>query len=444
MSEQTYLIKPNLNQTYPVVSHGKGIYLFDTSGKKYLDGSSGAITSAIGHGVEQVLNDMMVQGNKVCFVHRGHFTNQPAEELAEALAKLAPGHLNQTFFVNSGSEATETAMKLAVQYWQERGCGSKNRIISRWISYHGITNGALSMSGHVIRRKRFASLLQDLPVISPPYLYRSLYQGDSSEVAERYAKELETAIERAGSENVAAFIAEPVIGAAGGVIIPPDGYFQRIREICDRYDILLIADEVMTGLGRTGKMFAMEHWGVVADIMTLGKGMSAGYSPIAAAVVSDSIVDTIRSNSGSIMGGHTYSANPLSCAAALSVVRYVEENDLVSNANEQGEYLLQGLNEIKVQSKWVGDVRGIGLMCGIEFVRDKKTKEPFTLDSHLTDKMLQACFNNGLIAYPATGAINGSAGDAMMIAPPLTISRSEVDELVDILQKSIAEVEQHL
>jgi adenosylmethionine-8-amino-7-oxononanoate aminotransferase len=284
----------------------------------------------------KLVEAMTEQARKVSFAYRSHFTSGAAEALAKKLSELAPGDLNWSFFVNSGSEATETAMKIAIQHWQEKGFERKNRIISRWTSYHGITMGALSMSGHVPRRKRFVPLLEDFPSISAPYCYRCPHNNETSGCKLKCADELETAIQRVGSENIAAFIAEPIIGASAGAVTPPDGYYQRIKEICETYDILFIADEVMTGIGRTGKMFAMEHWGVTPDIIALGKGMSAGYTPIAATMITDRVMEPILKGSKSIMAGHTYSANPLSAAISLEVLSYIEPRLVVCHSPRHG------------------------------------------------------------------------------------------------------------
>lgn len=291
--ENSFLIKPMLDEKYPTIDHGKGVYLVDDDGKKYLDAASGAVTANIGHGVEEIIEAMQVQAKKVSFVYRSQFTSEPAEKLAKKIAEWTPGELNWSFFVNSGSEATETAMKMAIQYWQEKGIQSKTKVLSRWVSYHGITMGALSMSGHPGRRARFVPLLEDLPAINPPYCYRCPYKLEAPSCGYLCAQELETAIKRIGADKIAAFIAEPIIGAAGGAIAPPKDYFKIIKEICDHNEILFIADEVMTGFGRTGTMLACEQWGVVPDIIALGKGMGAGYAPIAAAVASEKVMEPI-------------------------------------------------------------------------------------------------------------------------------------------------------
>ncbi|WP_258831850.1 aspartate aminotransferase family protein [Peribacillus frigoritolerans] len=442
--ERNHLIKPTLDQDYPTISHGNGIYLYDTDGKQYIDGSSGAVTASIGHGVLDIVEAMTEQARKVSFAYRSHFTSGSAEALAKKLSELAPGDLNWSFFVNSGSEATETAMKIAIQHWQEKGFERKNRIISRWTSYHGITMGALSMSGHVPRRKRFVPLLEDFPSISAPYCYRCPHNNESSGCKLKCADELETAIQRVGSENIAAFIAEPIIGASAGAVTPPDGYYQRIKEICETYDILFIADEVMTGIGRTGKMFAMEHWGVTPDIIALGKGMSAGYTPIAATMITDRVMEPILKGSKSIMAGHTYSANPLSAAISLEVLSYIERNDLVRAAEEKGQYLFKKLQGLAEKFDIIGDVRGKGLLLGLEFVSDRVSKTPFDLQIGLTPRLVNKAFAKGLIIYPAAGAIEGIAGDAVIISPPLIITNEEIDRLVMILEASLDELQQEL
>lgn len=444
MQGKTHVIKPELGMEYPVISHGQGIYLYTEDGKRFVDGCSGAVTVSIGHNVKAIIKAMQKQAERVAFVYRSQFTSRPAESLAEKLCMLAPGTLDWVFFVNSGSEATETAQKIAIQYWQEQGYAQKTKILSRWMSYHGITLGALSMSGHVLRRKRFVPLLEQSPSIPAPYCYRCPFNSRFDQCGLRCAEELEIAIQRIGAEYIAAFIAEPVIGAAGGAVTPPDGYYQKIKEICERHHILFIADEVMTGIGRTGRMFAIEHWGVEPDLIALGKGMSAGYTPMAATLVSEEIVRVIEQGSGMIISGHTYSANPLSAATSLAVLEYVLEHDLVHQAAIQGAYLKDKLEEIKQQSSIIGDVRGLGLLLGIELVADRENKEPFPLEREITARLVKKAFANGLLIYPAMGGINGQAGDAVLIAPPLTITKDEVDLLIELFTVSVFELESEL
>lgn len=440
----SYLIKPVLNREYPVVTHGKGIYLYDTKGKEYIDGSSGAVTASIGHSVKEITEAMKEQADKVSFVYRSQFSTEAAEKLAKKLKELSPGELNWSFFVNSGSEATETAMKIAIQYWQEKRQHEKTKIISRWMSYHGITMGALSMSGHLSRRERFEMTLQKYPAISAPYYYRDANGKTIEQCDEAYAAELEKEILKIGADRIAAFIAEPIIGAAGGAITPSATYFQKMKLLCDKYNILFIADEVMTGAGRTGKMFAMEHFRVVPDIMATGKGLSAGYTPIAATVVSDRVMDPILNGSNSIMSGHTFSANPQSAAVAVAVLNYIEKNKLVENAAQKGSYLREKLERIAEASEIIGDVRGKGLLIGIEFVKNKRSKQPFPRKVNLVNKVVNANFAEGLLVYPANAGKRGIDGDAVIIAPPLTITKEEADELVRRFKRGLDKTEKAL
>lgn len=444
MERRSNVIKPDLLKEYPMVSHGKGIYLYDIQGKRYLDGCSGALVANIGHGNVHVLKAMRDQTQKVAFTYRSQFTNQPSEELARTLACLAPGDLNWVFFVNSGSEATETAMKIAIQYWQEKGCPTKNRVISRWMSYHGITMGALSMSGHKARRKPFVQLLQDYPVALPPYCYRCPLGKKHPDCNLLCAGELERSIQLIGPENIAAFIFEPVIGASGGAIVPPEGYHEKVVEICRRYNVLLIADEVMTGFGRTGKMFAVEHWGIEPDIMAIGKGLSGGYTPIAATMVSDQIIQTIIKGTASIMSGHTFSANPLSSAVALSVVNYVLNHQLVEKASKNSKYMESKLRRLAQKHPITGDIRGMGMMWGIELVRDFATREPFEDTMGVAGMIINQAMDNGLIIYNASGGFVGPAGATFMVAPPLSITIREIDMLVNLLDLTLDQVESQL
>lgn len=424
------LIRPKMDDLYPVAVQGEGVYIFDADGKKYLDGSSGAVTAILGHAVPEIIDAMYNQSKRISFVYRSQFTTETAEALALKLSELVGDEQEfWSFFVNSGSEATETAMKIAIQHWQEQGDYRKNKVLSRWSSYHGITLGALSMSGHLERRKRFAPLLSDLPSISPP----------SADLAG--ADELDKAIRRKGADNVAAFIAEPIVGAAGGVLIPPDGYYERIREICDYHNVLFIADEVMTGIGRTGKMFGMHHWGVTPDIITLGKGMGAGYTPIAATMVSAKVMEPILAGTQSVMSGHTYSANPQSAATALAVLEYVERHNLVERSRVSGEYLLNKLNGLAANYPIIGEVRGKGLMIGVDFVEDSVTNRPFPKEAAVTAAFIKKARDNGLLIYPATGA-DGGDGDTVIVAPPLTINQAEMDELIWLFGKTTAELQE--
>ena len=431
--DRTYLIKPLLDETLPMIEYGKGVYLYDTEGKKYLDGASGAVTANIGHGVSEIIDAMQEQAKKVSFVYRSQFTSESAEKLAKKVAEMTPGDLNWCFFVNSGSEAVETAMKMAIQYWQEKGIHTKTKVLSRWVSYHGITLGALSLSGHTGRRARFVPLLEDFPVINPPYCYRCPYGLEAPSCGYLCAQELELAIKRIGADHIAAFIAEPVIGAAGGAIAAPKDYFKMIKKICEDHDILFIADEVMTGFGRTGSMLAMEQYDVIPDIVALGKGMGAGYAPIAAALASEKVIEPILAGTKMVMSGHTLSANPQSCAVSLAVLEYLEKNKIVSQVESMGDYLKNLLLQLKNQYSFIGDIRGKGLLLGVEFVEDTATKTPFPRKAMVTQNMIALAKEKGLLVYPAGAGIDGVNGDSIIISPPLTITKDEIRELVLLL-----------
>ncbi|MCM3652223.1 aspartate aminotransferase family protein [Metabacillus litoralis] len=443
--KRSLLIKPMMNDHYPTVTHGNGIYLYDTTGKKYIDGSSGAVTASIGHRVPEIIKAMDEQANKVSFVYRSQFTSEPAEMLARKLNEIVDADEDYwSFFVNSGSEATETAMKIAIQHWQEQGNYRKNKILSRWISYHGITLGALSMSGHVKRRERFVPLLEEYPSVSAPYCYRCPFNQTYPDCHLFCASDLEVAIQRIGTEHIAAFIAEPIVGAAGGVIVPPEGYYKKIKDICDQHHILFIADEVMTGIGRTGKMFGMDHWDVKPDIIALGKGMSAGYTAIAATLVSEKVMTPILKGSGSIMSGHTYSANPQSAAVALAVLDYIEKHRLIEKVKDNGDYLLGKLKALALTTDIIGDVRGKGLMIGIEFVADPTTKRSFTPETELTSKIVEKARDKGLLIYPASTGNEGVNGDAVILSPPFVITKEEIDQLVVLFEETISEIQSEI
>ncbi|MFK9093318.1 aspartate aminotransferase family protein [Bacillus salipaludis] len=437
--EKSFLIKPMLDELYPVIDYGKGVYLFDIEGNKYLDAASGAVTANIGHGTTEIIEAMQEQAKKVSFVYRSQFTSEAAEKLAKKIADWTPGELNWSFFVNSGSEATETAMKMAIQYWQEQGIQTKTKVLSRWVSYHGITLGALSMSGHTGRRARFVPLLEDFPVINPPYCYRCPYSLEAPSCGYMCANELETAIKRIGADQIAAFIAEPVIGAAGGAIAPPKGYFKTIKKICEDNNLLFIADEVMTGFGRTGTVLACEQWDVVPDIVAFGKGMGAGYAPIAAAVASEKVMAPILAGTKSVMSGHTLSANPQSCAVSLAVLEYLEKNEIIKEVEWKGVYLKNQLEILKGQFSFIGDVRGKGLLLGIEFVEVREMKTPFPRQAMITQKIVALAKEKGLLLYPAGAGIDGVNGDAIIVSPPLTITKREIESLVFLLKETFAD-----
>lgn len=413
-------IQPLLNKTYKKAKSAQGVYITDENGKKYLDGSSGAVACSLGHSHPKIVETIRQQAGKLQFVYRSQFNSDEAENLAAKLAALSPnGKYSKAFFVNSGTEAMETAMKVAIQYWQERSHPEKRHFISRWKSYHGITMGALSLSGHPIRRTRFESALAKFPVL------RSDLEKDA---IDRHVAEFREVIAKIGAEKIAAFVAEPVVGAAGTAIAPPEGYYSRMKTVCRDHNILFIADEVMTGLGRTGRWFGLDHWKESADIVAVGKSLGAGYAPIAATLMTDSVLEPIRSGSGLIMSGHTYSGHPLSCATALRVLEVVEEEKLLENVVARGKQLLDGLNTLQQKFDLIKAVRGKGLLLGIEFDPARKGFQAVLIDR---------CFENGLLVYPSVGGPEGKDENGILIAPPFIISKTEVEELLGILEAAI-------
>lgn len=434
----------SVRKKYHVVERGDGIYLYDQAGKRYIDACSGSAVSNIGHGNPKVIAALTAQAEKVAFTHLSRWTSEPLQKLAGMVAEMAPGSLNKLYLVSGGSEATESALKMARQYYLERdGVSNKYKVISRWKTFHGNTIGALSMTGDN-RRKKYTPLLLDFPKISPPYCYRCAYGKEPSSCGMDCAWELERVLNLVGAESVAAFIAEPVIGAASGAVVPPDGYFKVIREICDRHDILFIADEVMTGFGRTGSMFAMEQFGVVPDLITVAKGMSAGYVPLGGVVVKDEIYETFKKGSGVFVHGHTYGGNPLAAAVAVAVLEVLREENLVENSRVMGRYLLEELQEKLSGSPVIGDIRGRGLMQGVELVNDRATKAPFEPKLNVAEKATNVLMEHGVVVYPGTGAADGVAGDHFLLAPPLIITREQVDDLVQRMVLAFGELEKNL
>ncbi len=418
-------IQPLLNKVYPKATTANGVYIYDEYGKAYLDGSSGAVTCSLGHSHPRLIPYIKQQLDKLQFVYRSQFGSEEAEQLATRLFEHSPERIYaHSFFVNSGTEAIETAMKTAVQYWQEKGFPSKQQFITRWKSYHGITVGALSLSGHPLRRQRFESTLEKYPRLKADL---------ENDTLEKLTEEFVQVIESIGANHIAAFVAEPIVGAAGTALTPQAGYYQEMKKVCEHYQILFITDEVMTGLGRTGTWFGIEHWNTTADIVAIGKSLGAGYAPIAATLMTDEILEPIKNGSGLIMSGHTYSGHPLSCATANRVLEIIEEEQLLDNVNTQGEYIKQQLNVLKENYPVIQHVRGKGLMLGVEFDPARKGFQ---------QKLIERCFQNGLLVYPSVGGPEGKDENGILVSPPFIISRSEADELLAKLVQSLNEINQ--
>ena len=422
----------------PVAARGEGCYLYDESGKQYLDASGGAAVSCLGHGDQTVINAVKAQLDKLAYAHTGFFTSEPAETLADLLIEHAPGDLDRVYLVSGGSEAMEAALKLARQYFVEKGETGRGRLIARKQSYHGNTMGALSAGGNEWRRAQFGPLLIDMSHIDPCYAYRLKRDDESLEdYGLRAANLLEEELLRVGPENVMAFAAEPVVGATAGALTPAPGYFKRIREICDQYGILLILDEVMCGMGRTGSLFACEQDGVAPDILCIAKGLGAGYQPIGAMLCTRQIYETIEHGSGFFQHGHTYLGHPTAAAAGVAVVSSMLKRDLVGRAKSQGESLMRALNETFGQHANIGDIRGRGLFQGIELVADRDSKTPFDPSRKIAARIKAAAFEEGLICYPMSGTIDGKNGDHILLAPPFIIEDGQIGELVDKLGRAI-------
>lgn len=426
-------------KSYPTAVKAEGVFIYDQTGKSYLDGSGGAVVVSIGHGVEKIRQAMMGQASRIAFAHGSQFSTAAAVDLAQKIINISPPGLDRVYFLSGGSEAVETAVKMARQYQVDRGMPSKYKVISRWTSYHGNTLGALALSGHTGRRKYYLPLMQHTPHIAPAYCYRCPFGREPASCTLECADDLEKTILYEGPDSVSAFMAEPVVGATAGALVPRDGYFQRIREICDRYDVLLIVDEVMTGVGRTGKNFAVDHWGVVPDMLVGSKGLASGYTPIYCVVTKEAVHTAIKDGNGIFVHGHTYSQNPLSCSIASAVLDYIREHDLVKRCAAMGAYLLKKLQDL-YGHPIVGDVRGLGLMAGVEFVKNPKTKEPFDPKLKLNALIGSRAFDKGLITYPGGGGADGVRGDHILLAPPFIISKEQIDQLVGILDEAIAEV----
>lgn len=421
-------------------SIGKGAYLYDADGKEYFDGSGGAAVSCLGHGDPDVIAAIQAQVAQLAYAHTSFFTSDPAEELADRLVKDAPGDLDKVYFVSGGSEAVEAALKLARQYFVETGQSERRHFIARRQSYHGNTLGALATGGNVWRKQAFAPIMVETSLISPCYAYRGQQEGESAfDYGQRVANELEAELLRLGPETVIGFVAEPVVGATLGAVPPVEGYFKRIREICDQYGILLILDEVMCGMGRTGSLFAHAQEGITADIVTIAKGLGAGYQPIGAMMCTDRIHQAIADGSGFFQHGHTYIGHPTACAAGNAVLQKLT-GGLVERCAVMGEKLQSALQSEFGQHPHIGDIRGRGLFRGLEIVEDRASKQPFDPGKGINKKIKQTAMSNGLACYPMGGTVDGQTGDHVLLAPPFIIEDAHVDEIVTKLKKTFDEV----
>lgn len=424
----------------PLASHGDGIYIWDVHGNRYIDGCSGAINANLGHGNKRVQAAANAQMDKVSFTYRTQFESDPANELAELVCGFAPPELNRVFFATSGSEGVETAIKLAKQYWWAAGKQGKRHIIARSPSYHGATLGALGLTSYGPLNIPFQNIQVDFPHIAAPYCYHCPLGQTYPSCKVACAYELEYTIRRLGADNVAGFIFEPFGGASTGGIVPPEEYYAIVERICHEHQVLMISDDVLTGCGRTGKFFGFEHWDVTPDIVVLSKGISGGYAPMAAVLTTDEVATPIL-DSGGFMHGHTFAGNPLSAAICCEVLKIIREDGLVENAAAVGEYLHERLRAMKDKHSVIGDVRGRGLLSGIEFVADRATRAPWPKGWMVAQQATVFARERGLLIYPRR-SLWGLEGDHVLISPPLITTRAQIDEIMDIFDATMVELRQ--
>ncbi|RWP18723.1 MAG: aspartate aminotransferase family protein [Mesorhizobium sp.] len=434
----THILHRQIHASLPVAAGGKGIELFDRDGRAYIDASGGAAVSCLGHGHPEVTAALHAQADKLAYAHTSFFTNGPAETLADKLVAGAPQGISHVYFVSGGSEAVEAALKMARQFFVETGRPERRNVIARRQSYHGNTLGALAAGGNEWRRAQFRPLLIDTHHIDPCYAYRYQKAGESEAAyGLRAAQALEDKILELGPDTVMAFVAEPVVGATAGAVPAVPGYFRHVREICDRYGVLLILDEVMCGMGRTGTLHACEQDGVAPDLMTIAKGLGGGYQPIGAVLLSRRIFDAFAEGSGFFQHGHTYMCHPMACAAALAVQEVIARDDLLANVRAMGAHLSRRLDERFGNHAHIGDIRGRGLFMGVELVEDRSTKAPFEPKRKLNAKIKREAIARGLLVYPAGGTIDGVRGDHVLLAPPFIIDAAAVDAVVERLGDAI-------
>ncbi|WP_045466207.1 aspartate aminotransferase family protein [Vibrio hyugaensis] len=439
----SYVFHRHCHAKLPTIARGEGVYLFDNQGNQYLDACGGAAVSNLGHSHQAVKQAMLEQIEKVPFAHTGFFTSEASEQLAEMICQQMPSQFNHVYLVSGGSEAVESALKMARQYFVECGKPEKKQFIARQQSYHGNTLGALAVGGNEWRREPFKPILYPSHHIVPCYAYRYQREGESElDYSLRAANGLEAKIIELGADNVMAFVAEPIVGATAGAVPATQGYFKRIREICDRYDVLLIMDEVMCGVGRSGSFFAFEQEHTVPDLVCMAKGLGAGYQPIGAVVANDRVYQAIASGSGFFQHGHTFMAHPVACAAAVATIQTIGDQKLLQAVNQQGAMLKRELESALSDFPYVGDIRGKGLFLGIELVADKVSKTPLPNSTLADKKIKQQAMENGLMCYPMGGTIDGVSGHHILLAPPFIIERNHIDELVEKLSRTLKEVSQ--
>ena len=439
MSKKSRVLHRSLRETPPLAVGGHGVWLVDTDGREVLDGSGGAAVSCLGHQHPRVLEAMARQAGKLTYTHSGFFTSEPAEALADELVGHEPGGLGYAYIVSGGSEAIEAALKMARQYFLEIGQPQRSRFIARRQSYHGNTLGALAAGGNAWRREPYKPLLADaFSHVTAAFAYHEKRPDETDDgFVRRLIAELEAEFQRLGPDTVAAFVAEPVVGATAGCVPAPEGYFRAVREVCDRHGALLILDEVMCGMGRTGTLHAWEQEGIAPDIQAIAKGLGGGYQPVGATLASSLVVDAIRDGSGAFQHGHTYLGHPMACAAALAVQQVIREDHLLDRVRQMGDLLEQRLTERFGNHHHVGDIRGRGLFRAIEIVSDRAGKAPFDPALKVHARVKRAALERGLACYPSGGTADGLRGDHVLLAPPYIVSAQEIDMIVDRLGAAV-------
>jgi adenosylmethionine-8-amino-7-oxononanoate aminotransferase len=442
MTTHSGLFPRNFKKSFSIATRGEGCWIVDQNGRRFLDASGQAAVVSIGHGVREIGRAMAEQSSQIAFAHTSQFHTAPAEKLAERLLAMAPPNFRnggRVYFTSGGSEATETAIKLARQFHLENGKKDRFRVISRRQSYHGSTLGAMSVSGNAARRAPYEPLLAEWGHIAPCFCFHCPFEKIFPQCEIACAGDLQTHLDASKKTDAAAFIFEPVVGATLGAAVPPEGYAARIAEICHKSGILLIADEVMSGMGRTGKAFAIQHWGIEPDMILVGKGIASGYAPLGAVLVSARVVEAFQRGSGAFMHGFTYQAHPVSTAAGNAVLDYLEVHKLFDCVGPASQVLRAALSPLQSHAN-VGDIRGLGLFLGVEFVKNKTTREPFSREQNIAEKIRQACLEENVLTYPTQGCVDGLRGDHILLAPPFTISLEESALIARALQSALAKV----
>jgi adenosylmethionine-8-amino-7-oxononanoate aminotransferase len=434
------LFPRDLERDFPLAARGEGVWIWDSNGRRYLDGCSGANVTGIGHGVREIADALADQASRIAYVPPQHFLHEKVLQFADMLIDMAPKGYSRVMLLSGGSEAVENAFKIARQFHVLNGLSSKYRIVSRWRGFHGNTLAADAAGGHTLRRSLYMPMLIPVPHIVPAYCYRCPFDRGYPGCNIDCARDLEKNIIQEEPASISAFCAETMVGAAAAALTPVPEYYKLIREICDRYDVLWIADEVMTGVGRTGSFLAIEKWGVLPDLVVLAKGLSSGYQPLAAILIHDRVFRAFEERGAAFMGGHTYNAHPVTSAAGVAVLNYMKKHRLMESVDGKGKLLREGLKNLAERETLIGNVRGMGLMWGIEFVKNRSTKEPFEPGLNLAKRIMLRAMEEGLLIYPVVGLADGKRGDGALICPPLIINEDEIAVLLDMLADTMKQV----